>query len=286
MAIHAIISISIAPLYEQATHRAELGTQAVMGTQVFIVEETSDWYKVQTPDGYQAWCEKDAVVVLPDCSGYLEKDKIIFTSRYGLAYSDERLSVPATDLCAGCSLVLLEKLRVAYKALLPNEKIVYLSQQDALEIGVWRATRIHSEQEIVKDSLHYLGTPYLWGGTSPVGVDCSGFTKMIYALSGIGLKRNASQQCLTGREVDLSNGYVNLQPADLVFFASQPTGGGQSRVSHVGISLGGSEYIHASTMVRINSLDPSSSLYHPRAERLVSARRIFGMVGTDGIYLL
>lgn len=286
MESYGIIHISIAPLYEEPTHRAEMGTQALMGTLVELLDETTDWYKVRTPDGYQAWCEKECLTLTNDRSGYEQKPKVVFTSRYGLAYFDEQLSIPATDLCAGCQLVLLETLPITFKAELPSGQVVYLLRQDAEAMGEWRASRLHTEQQIVNDSLRFLGTPYLWGGTSSVGVDCSGFTKMVYALSGIGLKRNASQQCLTGLAINVSTGYADLKPADLVFFASQSTGEGRGKITHVGIYLGDGDYIHASAMVRINSLDPASPKYHPRAERFVRASRILGMLGTEGIWPL
>jgi len=101
-------------------------------------------------------------------------------------------------------------------------------------------------------------------------MDCSGFSKTVYLKHGIVLKRDASQQAKNGIPVDISEGYDQLRPGDLLFF-------GKKRVRHVAIYLGNKEFIHAAGYVHISSLDPEQPHYDEgNTTELLSARRILG----------
>ena len=108
----------------------------------------------------------------------------------------------------------------------------------------------------------YLGVPYVWGGTSPEGFDCSGFTQYVYKQLGIKLNRTAAQQLKNGYEV------TNLQTGDLVFFKN--TYATSAAASHVGIYIGNNQFIHAANGgVKITSLD-----HEYYAPRYIGARRV------------
>ena len=119
------------------------------------------------------------------------------------------------------------------------------------------------QNTIVANAKSLLGTPYVWGGTSPAGFDCSGFTQYVYAQSGIRLDRTTSQQVQHGTAVSKSN----LQPGDLVFLKDTYRSG----VSHVGIYIGDGKMIHASSSKGVTTSDLSNSYYQKHYH---SARRI------------
>jgi cell wall-associated NlpC family hydrolase len=115
----------------------------------------------------------------------------------------------------------------------------------------------------------YLGLPYFWGGNSPKGFDCSGFTKTIYRMNGIELPRDANMQALAGQPVELDSTYSHLQPGDLLFFGPRT-----ERITHVAMYLGNRRFIHSDGMVRINSFSPKDDNYSEyRVRGLRLARR-------------
>ncbi len=153
-------------------------------------------------------------------------------------------------------------------------------------------------ENIVATAKKYVGTPYLWGGMSPKGFDCSGLVRISYFLNGVLLPRNANQMALCGLPVPVfrtasgeSGAATNatasertfcadsLRAGDLLFFGSRGTDGGEDRITHVGLYIGGGKMIHSSHLVRINSLTPGEDDYYENAHRLLSAVRILGYEG-------
>ncbi len=130
------------------------------------------------------------------------------------------------------------------------------------DIPASRDSSTATVRRIIQTALHYRGVPYVFGGTSPGGFDCSGFTRYVFAQSGIYLPRMADEQFEVGRHVS----YNRLQPGDLVFFSTYDSG-----ASHSGIYIGDGRFISAtsSSGVRVDSLD--SSYWGPR---YIGARRV------------
>ena len=136
-------------------------------------------------------------------------------------------------------------------------------------------------EEIIATAFRLKGSPYLWGGMSPKGVDCSGLVRWSCLMNGILLPRNASQMISCGDEVPLTlpqdgnaPGIDNLQRGDFVFFGTPARDGAKQRVTHVGIYIGNNRIIHSSHLVRVNSLIPGDEDYYENAHKLIAARRL------------
>jgi cell wall-associated NlpC family hydrolase len=125
-------------------------------------------------------------------------------------------------------------------------------------------------ESIIATAFRLKGVPYLWGGMTPKGVDCSGLVRWSCLMNGILLPRNASQIIHCGDEVSLDK----MQRGDLVFFGTPAKDGKPQRVTHIGIHIGEGRIIHSSHMVRVNSLDPNEPDYYENAHRLIAARRL------------
>jgi len=139
-------------------------------------------------------------------------------------------------------------------------------------MGEGNADSISEKQmeDIIAESFKLKGVPYLWGGMTSKGVDCSGLVRISYLMNGILLPRNASQMVQCGEEVSLDD----LRRGDLVFFGTPAKDGKPQKVTHVGIYIGNGRIIHSSHHVRVNSLTPGEKDYYENAHKLIAARRL------------
>jgi cell wall-associated NlpC family hydrolase len=154
----------------------------------------------------------------------------------------------------------------------PSEQLKIHNGFRSIAIGEGSADSISPEttEAIIAQAEKLLGVPYLWGGMSAKGVDCSGMVRIAHIMNGILLPRNASQQVKCGERVDLKD----LERGDLVFFGTPATDEKPMKITHVGIYLGGNKIIHSSHRVRINSLIPGDEDYYENSHRLVAAIRL------------
>lgn len=286
-----VVTLSVANIRLKPFHPAELVTQALMGTPVTVLKEGEDnWFLVQTPEGYIGWVDDAGIQTFTkkEMDSWYKDDKLIFTDVYGFVYAEENeKGGTISDITAGGILQLKSSTKNGYKVALPDGREGYISKKSATPLKKWIKGLNPDPNDIIKTAKKFLGVPYLWGGTSPKGMDCSGFTKTVYFLNGILLARDASQQCLYGEEVDVSGGYDKLKRGDLLFFGPKPQEGKPQRITHVGIYMGNKEFIHAAGMVRINSFDSQSPIFSAyRTGMLVSARRILTKLDSPGILKL
>ena len=163
------------------------------------------------------------------------------------------------------------------KAMLPDGICGYVKAADVEDYSRWKSSRVASGENVIREAMKYVGVPYLWGGASPNGVDCSGLALLAYRFCGVNLPRNASQQARLGDMLKVRNGedFVldSLQAGDLLFFGSWREDG-SAKVTHVGIYIGDGRFIHSSQVVRVNSLLASREDYYENSHRLLFAKRI------------
>ncbi|WEK20069.1 MAG: C40 family peptidase [Candidatus Pedobacter colombiensis] len=293
--VYGVVRLSVANNRKHPSHPAEMVTQMLMGTPVQILKREKGYSLVRSPDRYISWVETDALAVM-DKAGFeawQQADKLMYTADYGTAYSKSDMkSQRVSDLVKGDLLKLIGKESGFYKVAYPDGRIAYILVKAAENYKKWVSRPNPDAAQILATAKTLIGTPYIWGGTSMKGVDCSGFTKTCFFLNGIILPRDASQQALIGESVDIYEGDTvsldkclkNLKAGDLLFFAAAKGKSVNPRVTHTAIYMEDGKFIQAAGMVRINSLVPSAPDYaDAQVPTLVGARRMLNGIGTPQI---
>lgn len=284
-----VIKISVANLRSKPSHSSELVTQAILGTPVKVYKKEGGWFYIQTPEGYLAWVDYGGVTPFSkgDLSAWKAAKKVIYLKTYGFAYEKPNSETQiVSDLVAGNVLEVLGEENGFYKVKYPHGKTGYIEQADAQPYEQWISGLQPSGETLVETSKTLMGIPYLWGGTSAKGVDCSGFTKTIFFLNGIILPRDASQQIHTGVEVDTERKFENLIPGDLLFFGRKATDSTSEKVIHVGMWIGNNKFIHAMGDVHISTMDRDAEDFDEyNYNRYLRTKRLINEEDSELIYL-
>ncbi len=231
-----IIQIALAPMRAEASDKSEMVSQLLFGECVQILSQSPKWLQVKNAyDGYEGWIsDKQLLLLNPE--------------EYELALRSSE------NLCSelSCKAKLGdESYAITLGAVMPfyqNNSFqlgqnIFSSNAEVINTTNCKPT----PEKIINTAKNYLNAPYLWGGRSPFGIDCSGFTQMVFRFFNIKLYRDAYQQAEQGRIVEFIN---QAQTGDLAFFDNE-----QKRIIHVGIILPERKIIHASGKVRIDSID-------------------------------
>lgn len=221
-----ICSLSNIPLRKESDSRSEIVSTLLFGESYTILQNTDEWTQIQTlQDDYTGWISSKQVTVLTH-------EPSSFT--------------PVTDFPFAILQTHLGFVMVPYGSLLPdyNGNHCYLNGE---ALKVTNTQQPQSAKDISYITRQFLNTPYLWGGKTPFGIDCSGFTQVIFRCIGIALKRDAYQQAEQGSTLSFLE---EVQTGDLAFFDND-----EGRITHVGIMLDSHNIIHASGKVRIDSID-------------------------------
>lgn len=259
--IYGVANNSVVNIRSNPTHSAELATQALLGMPLKVLKKEGTWYLVQTPDEYISWIDSGGIHLMTEeeLENWKKGDKIIYLANYGFSYeSPKKNSAKVSDLALGNVLHVESTQTNYYKVKYPDGRIAYVHRSEAQPFERWRASLKMTQESLVDAGKDLMGVPYLWGGTSSKGVDCSGFTKTIYLMNGEIIPRDASQQITAGELVDADKNFDNLEPGDLLFFGTPAKDGKARRVVHVGMWIGNGEFIHSSSRVQINSMDPNA----------------------------
>lgn len=286
--IYGVINLSVSNIRTNPDHPAELSTQSLLGTPLKVLKK-GQWgfYLVQTPDGYISWLDDDGFQLMneEEWNEWKSSEKIIYLNEFGWAYEKADVnSQHVSDLVAGNLLKLISEEKEFYQVEFPDKRIAFVQKNESQKFSQWYQSLNPDGEKILQTAYRFMGVPYLWGGTSAKGMDCSGFTKTVYFLNGIILPRDASQQVHTGELVDTKNGWQNLQAGDLLFFGTKANGEKKERITHVAIYIGDGDFIHAAGRVRINSFNKSKSYYSEyRDNAFIRAKRILSSVGKNGI---
>jgi cell wall-associated NlpC family hydrolase len=281
-----LVTVSVASMRSRASHFADFVTEAITGFPVRVLKRDGGWVYVQTlPDNYLGWLQTGhiALVSPEEAAAWDGAPRLVVTAHFALVRQRAAVEgAPVCDLAMGAILKRTGSEGAWQAVELPDGRKGFVDNSAVEDLASWKASRKPTPEAIEKTAALFMGVPYLWGGTSPRGFDCSGFSKTVFRLNGIELDRDADQQGLQGETVPLDPGFTQVKKGDLLFFGTPATGDKPERITHIAISLGGKEFIHATPgMVKRNSFDPASPIYSESLlTRLVKVRRILKAGGT------
>ena len=277
----ALINLSVANIRSNPRHSAELATQALLGTPVRVLKKHGGWYYIQTPDNYLGWVDSWGIYRENEAgmNQWRNAKRVIFTADYGLIRTQPDVSSqPVSDVVMGNILVQTGTKGKYAEVSFPDGRKGFLPQSELRNFTEWENNVKPDREGICKLAHLFVGRPYLWGGTSPKAMDCSGFVKTVYFNFGIILARDASLMVRHGKPVTLKN----AKPGDLLFFGYHGKNG--PRVTHTGLYLGNMNIEHSAGRVRLSSLDSTKSNYFTYAPGyMVGMRDVIDSVDTNGI---
>ena len=230
-----ICSLSVIPCRKEPSSTSEMVTQLLFGETYKIVEEGEDWLQiVSTYDNYPCWITAKQHTRLSDAD-YKSLTTNILSSELVQVIGNTSTNL-VFPLTVGASLPNFK-----------NGKCKIGDSEFTFEGQIVDANIKKSVKDLIDTAYSFLNAPYLWGGRSPFGIDCSGFTQLVYKLNGFQLPRDASQQV----EIGFPLSFVEeAEAGDLAFFDNE-----EGNIVHVGIVLENQQIIHASGSVRIDKFD-------------------------------
>ena len=230
-------NLSIVPCRKETSDKSEMVTQLLFGEYFEILEEFKNWLRIRSGiDGYEGWIDiKQCLPVSKETYQSLKKQAPSYVADILGVLTDEtdEISFPVT----------IGSLLHFTKA----KEISIEKRKFSFEGNTLSPTGKVKRSKLVEDAFTFLNSPYLWGGRTPLGIDCSGFTQMVYRLNGVNLKRDASQQAEQGEVLSFPE---ETEAGDLAFFDNE-----EGAITHVGIVLEKGQIIHASGKVHVDKFD-------------------------------
>lgn len=242
---YGICNLNSIPLRIEPSDTSEMISQVLFGEHFTVLETKKQWRYIKLAfDGYRGWIDhKQVEEINEDYFNTLQNTKPIFSIELiNYASTEEKKLIP-----------------LSIGAILPNysKKQFKINNREYTFDGKTLEASL-TKNSVIDTAFMYLNAPYLWGGKTPFGIDCSGFTQMVYRMNGYKLFRDASQQAKQGEVLSFIE---ESEPGDLAFFDNA-----EGNITHVGIILANNYIIHASGEVRLDRLD-QSGIYNQERNR-------------------
>ncbi len=251
-----VVAANVLPLYREPSSASEQVTQAITGARVQVAETQDGFARLVTADRYAGWAREAALTVLPDAPLPAVHISTLFAEVHA---APALQSLLLTKLVLGSRVARLPAPDDAdfFCIALPDGQQGFICHSCLREPPTLAVEAIGTQA--VSVALRLMGTPYLWGGCTPFGIDCSGLTQLAYAQSGVLLLRDADLQWRDRRFWPACEGQplpaAQLEPGDLVVFSSRE----DTRATHIGLALGDGRFVHASSRGGGVRVDPCRS---------------------------
>jgi cell wall-associated NlpC family hydrolase len=270
--LDAVVTVTVENMYSAPDDSKDVVSQATLGQTVELLETKDAFARVRTPDRYEGWLSRAVIVEYRDAAAprYARAGRVVeVTSVMANVYRDADVTSARPKLQAPLAT------RLEVEAPGPGERWLavrlpagdtgYVQQGDVKPVDPSAPRRRGTRAELVATARRFLGVPYLWGGMTARGIDCSGLASRVYHVNGVELPRDADLQFDDPNAVPVPR--KGLRPGDLLFFGKDA-----KHISHVGMYLGGGRFINATTyrtpMVREDRLDdPHWSAIYQGARR-------------------
>jgi hypothetical protein len=245
-----ICNLAIIPLRFEPNDKSEIVSQVLFGEHFKVLEQLKQWSRIKMQfDGYEGWVDSKQYQSISE-SNYdlLSEDPIILNS-------------DLVEYITGASNLLIPIPLGSSLSFITHSEI----NKNNFDFEGTKVNGVKDKKNLINTAFLYLNAPYLWGGKTPFGIDCSGFTQMVYKLNGYKLLRDASQQSAQGEALSFIE---ESEPGDLAFFDNE-----EGNIIHVGIIMEDNYIIHASGKVRIDRLD-HLGIYNPEINKHTHKLRV------------
>jgi hypothetical protein len=236
MMTHAICLLSVVPVRETISHHSEMVTQLLFGELCLIEDQYQEWYKIRIQfDHYEGWVEKKQLCLIGEniYNQILHQSVKTYVNAPVAFVRSKNGEMP---VCLGSSLPCFENGPFQ----IGNDVWTYDGGEDY-------ACSKQTPERLSFWALKYIRSPYLWGGRSPFGIDCSGLMQNVFRMCGYTLPRDAAQQAELGQVINMVS---EAKPGDLLFFDNA-----EGNITHVGLLVENNHIIHASGEVRMDKID-------------------------------